>query len=101
MQCLLSLMRWVAHGALQEELLQQGPEMWDPEYQARENAYIDGRAGNVGRFKPGVQDQLLVFSDQDGASAVQLPWMEHYKPWLEPLLDEVHYFPLVAACTSK
>jgi hypothetical protein len=33
--------------------------MWDPQEQRRSNAVIDGRQGNMERFKPGVQAMMV------------------------------------------
>jgi hypothetical protein len=53
--------------ALRSRVLSAPRSMWDRAEQTRSNVAMSGRSANMERFKPGVEGQVLMFSDNEGS----------------------------------
>jgi hypothetical protein len=85
----------------QDEVVHWGDALWDAQEQQRKNAYLEGRARNTQRYKPGTQEVLLMFCDQRGEVVYRFPYYDRFKHVLEPLLDQVCAFSCPASCVSR
>lgn len=54
-----------------------------------DNASLGGRKSNMDKFKPGVDNAILIFSDHAGKLVFKFPWFEKYEPLLAPILDHL------------
>lgn len=72
---------------LKKALLQMPEESWSPEVQKKENAFLEGREGNLNQFKPGTSAIHLIFSDRQGENVFEFPWYsQKFASLLEPML---------------
>jgi hypothetical protein len=53
------------------------------------NAILDGRVGNMRKFKPNVDAVLLFFSDRSGKHVFEFPFWKRFEPHVLPVLDEL------------
>ena len=74
---------------VQAAMLAESEEVWDSAYQRRNNAYIEGRSENLEKYKPGVEDMILMFSHKQGGTRYRFPWYERYAKYIDALLEQV------------
>lgn len=72
---------------LKQALLQLPEDSWSPEVQKKENAFLEGREGNLNQFKPGTSAIHLIFSDRQGENVFEFPWYsQKFSNLVEPIL---------------
>jgi len=79
-------------GAFKRAVLSEPDSIWGAEVQRRDNAYLEGRAGNMEMVKPGVESIHLIFSDGEltgDVTAYRFPFYERYAEHLDRILDSV------------
>jgi len=75
---------------LKQALLQLPEDAWSPEVQKKENAFLEGREGNLNQFKPGTSAIHLIFSDRQGEDVFEFPWYsEKFSTLVEPILHRL------------
>lgn len=75
---------------LKQALLQMPEDVWSPEVQKKENAFLAGREGNLNQFKPGTSAIHLIFSDRQGEDVFEFPWYsEKFSTLVEPILHRL------------
>lgn len=64
-------------------------EVWSEDYARRHNVVLSGRKGNVAKFKPGVEQLVLLFSSQDGENVYRFPYYDAFAEEIDEILLKV------------